>query len=71
MDYLLQFKVKPKKWYTSTLSTQERKDVIRYLVSQYQLNAELLFRYAVIEKLDRGYLVVIYKDYQCHWKIYQ
>ncbi len=71
MDYLLQFKVKPKKWYTSTLSTQERKAVIRYLVSQYQLNAELLFRYAVIEKLDRGYLVVIYKDYQCHWKIYQ
>lgn len=71
MDYLLQFKVKPKKWYISTLSAQQRKETIRYLSSQYQLNAELLFRYAVIEKLNIGYLVVIYKDYQCHWDLYQ
>lgn len=70
-DYLSQFKVKPKKWYKPTLSTQERKDAIRYLVDKYSLNQELLFRYAVVEKISQGYLVVIYKDYQCDMKIYQ
>lgn len=70
-DYLTQFKVKPKKWYQSTLSSIERKEVIRELSEKYNLNQELLFRYAVIEKLKDGYLVVIYKDYQCEMNIYK
>ena len=70
-DYLSQFKVKPKKWYKQTLTTQERKDAIRYLVDKYSLNQELLFRYAIVEKISLGYLVVIYKDYQCDMNIYQ
>ncbi len=70
LDYLSQFKVKPKKWYEATLSSKERKDVIKYLCEKYQLNQELLYRYAVIEKVSQGYIVAIYKDYQCHIEIY-
>lgn len=70
-DYLSLFKVKPKKWYHSSLSTQERKDIIRMLCEKYQLDSELLFRYAVVEKLHQGYLVVVYKDYECKMDIYQ
>lgn len=70
-DYLSRFKVKPKKWYKQTLTTQERRDAIRYLVDKYSLNQELLFRYAIVEKISLGYLVVIYKDYQCDMNIYQ
>lgn len=70
-DYLSQFKVKPKRWYQSTLSPEERKSVIRRLSEQYHLQAELLFRYAIVEKLQQGYLVVIYKDYQCTMDIYK
>lgn len=70
-DYLSNFKVKPKKWYQSTLTSQQRKQVIKQLAEQYLVNQELLFRYAVIEELAQGYLVVIYKDYQCDMKIYQ
>lgn len=69
MDYLLQFKVKPKKWYAPTLSLSQRKDVIRMLAERYHFDLELLFRYAVIEKIGKKYLVVIYKDHQCSWKI--
>ena len=70
-DYLLQFKVKPKRWYQPTLSSQQRKDVIHYLGEKYHLDQELLFRYAVIEKISEGYLVAVYKDYQCKMDIYK
>ena len=70
-DYLSQFKVKPKKWYLPTLTPQERKEVIKDLVERYQLDRELLFRYAIVEKITQGYLVVIYKDYQCKMDIYK
>lgn len=70
-DYLLQFKVKPKRWYASTLSPQQRKEVIRQLAKQYQLDSELLFRYAIVEEIENQYLVVIYKDYQCQWTMYK
>ena len=70
-DYLLQFKVKPKKWYESTVDMKERKEIIRYLAQQYQLDQELLFRYAIVEKISKGYLIVIYKDYQCNSYIYK
>ena len=70
-DYLSLFKVKPKKWYSSTLTSQERKEVIRMLSEKYHLNQELLFRYSVVEKIDQGYLVAVYKDYQCKMDIYK
>ena len=71
IDYLQQFKVKPKRWYASTLSPQQRKAVIRVLSKHYHLDKELLFRYAVVEEVQNQYLVVIYKDYQCQWKMYK
>lgn len=70
-DYLSLFKVKPKKWYQATLTSQQRKEVIRELSEQYHLDKETLFRYAVVEKLHQGYLVVIYKDYTCKMEIYK
>lgn len=70
-DYLSQFKVKPKRWYQPTLSSSKRKEVVKQLSDKYHLSQELLFRYAVIEKIQAGYLVAIYKDFQCHIKIYQ
>ena len=63
MDYLLQFKVKPKKWYQSTLTPQSKKQVLRELSQKYQLDSELLFRYAIVEEIQDHYLVVIYIDY--------
>lgn len=69
-DYLSQFKVKPKKWYQATLTAEQRKETIRMLSEKHQLNQELLFRYAIVEKLQQGYLVVIYKDYECKMNIY-
>ena len=71
MDYLLQFKVKPKKWYQSTLTPQSKKQVLRELSQKYQLDSELLFRYAIVEEIQDHYLVVIYKDYQCQWSMYK
>lgn len=70
-DYLSIFKVKPKRWYHPTLTPQQRKVAIRYLVDEYHLSQELLFRYAIVEKLEQGYLVAIYKDYQCTMEIYK
>ncbi len=70
-DYLSQFKIKPKRWYKPTLTSSQRKQAIRYLVDRYHLDQELLFRYAVIEKMNCGYLVVVYKDYQCKMDIYK
>lgn len=70
-DYLSQFKVKPKRWYQPTLISSERKEVIKQLAKQYHLQQELLFRYAVVEKLKDGYLVAIYKEFQCDMRIYK
>lgn len=70
-DYLSLFKVKPKRWYHPTLTAQQRKDVIRYLVDEYHLSQEMLFRYAIVERISQGYLVVIYKDFQCKMEIYK
>ena len=70
-DYLSQFKVKPKKWYESSLDSKTRKEVIKQLSERYELNAELLYRYAVVEKISTGYLVAIYKDYNCDIRTYE
>ena len=64
-DYLSQFKVKPKKWYVPTMDTKQRKHTIRELCQRYGLDQELLFRYAIVEKVKKGYLVFVYKDYTC------
>ena len=70
-DYLSLFKVKPKKWYTSTIESSKRKETIRRLSEKYKLDSELLFRYGVVERFKDGYLVVIYKDYKCEMSFYE
>lgn len=70
-DYLSLFKVKPKRWYNPTLSKDEKKEVIQYLIEHYHLNKDTLYRYSLIEKVKKGYLVCIYKDYMCDIKIYK
>ncbi|MEG0452022.1 MAG: DUF4080 domain-containing protein [Coprobacillus sp.] len=70
-DYLSLFKVKPKRWYQPTLAPEQRKEVIREISLKYKLNQEELFRYALIEKLHYGYLVCIYKGYECQIEVYK
>jgi hypothetical protein len=53
------------------MDKHERKEAIDYLVYNYHLNKELLYRYAVIEKIKNGYLVCIYKDYKNDIKYYE
>lgn len=70
-DYLSLFKVKPKRWYQPTMNKEEKKEAIEYLIDTYHLSQEILYRYSLIEKLNNGYLVCIYKDYQCDMKLYK
>ena len=70
-DYLSLFKVKPKKWYKPTIDSSNRKETIRLLSEKYHLDSELLFRYGVVERFHNGYLVVVYKDYQCEMHFYE
>lgn len=70
-DYLSLFKVKPKKWYESTIESSKRKETIRRLSETYHLDSELLFRYGVVERFSEGYLVVIYKDFRCDMQFYK
>lgn len=70
-DYLSLFKVKPKRWYQPTMSKEERKQVMEDLVLNEHLDKEILYRYSVIEKIDDGYLVCIFKDYRNEMKYYR
>lgn len=71
LDYLHLFKVKPKRWYKATLTTNQRKETIKYLSELYQLDQELLFRYALIEKFEDCYVVAIYKDMNVSVELYK
>lgn len=70
-DYFLLFKVKPKRWWVSHLSHEQRNQWIhellhdKALLEVYDLNQDILFRYSMIEKIDGLYFIAIYKDYQC------
>ena len=70
-DYLSLFKVKPKRWYIPTMSKEQKKEVIEYLIETYHLSKDILYRYSLIEKVNNGYLVCIYKDYKCDLKLYK
>lgn len=70
-DYLRLAKVKPKRWWVSSLDKKQAKAVMHSLVEKYHLDQEVLFRYGLIEKINDGYLVAIYKDYQVTINKYQ
>ena len=69
IDYLRNFKVRPKRWWTP-ISKEKRNQIIHRIVAdddfleKNQLNIDILFRYSVIEVMKDDYLIVIYKDMQ-------
>lgn len=70
-DYLRLAKVKPKRWWVSSLDKKQAKVVMHSLIEKYHLDQEVLFRYGLIEKISTGYIVAIYKDYQVTINKYQ
>ena len=61
-DYLAKDKIKPKIWWDSSITREERNIVINQFVSLYpELNADLLFRYSKIEKYNNIYYLILYK----------
>ena len=68
-DYLMLFKIKPKKWWQVTMDTKMRKQFIRQLlnspaIQQINLNQEQLYRYTIVEKINNLYIVCCYQNYQ-------
>lgn len=70
IDYLKLFKVRPKKWYKSTLNQEERHQWIEKLSNIYTLNKDELYRYAIIEKYNDEIIIAIYKNMRCYLNIY-
>ncbi|MFQ7303163.1 MAG: DUF4080 domain-containing protein, partial [Beduini sp.] len=70
LDYLELFKVKPKKWWKSEWTREERQIFTHALLEEHNLlaslhlNQELLFRYCLIEKINNHYIIALYKDFQ-------
>lgn len=63
-DYLLLSKTKPKIWWKSSLSNQDKKDLMKDLIDTYQLDREYVFRYGFVERLKEYDLIVYYKDFK-------
>lgn len=70
VDYLKQFKVRPKKWYKQTLTQEQRHGYIEEVSMRYGLSKDDLYRYAIIEKYNHELIVAIYKNMQCDLQIY-
>lgn len=65
LDYLALFKVRPKKWYPSTLSREQRMEWINRLVLKKSWNKDLLCRYALMEVVEDTLIVALYKGMVC------
>lgn len=63
-DYLLLTKIKPKRWWKTTLNKERSRIIMHKLIEKYNLSQEDLFRYSIIEELRDCYIVAIYKNYQ-------
>lgn len=70
LDYLKLFKIRPKKWYHSTLSQQERHELIEEISHKFNLNKDKLYRYAIVEKYNDDIIVAVYQEMSCHLNIY-
>lgn len=63
-DYLRLAKVKPKRWWTATLTTEQRKQLTHQLIEKHGLVQERVFRYGMLECCNKYDLLAVYQDYQ-------
>ena len=63
-DYLLLAKIKPKRWWKATLDKENSRKILHMLIEKYDLNQEDLFRYSIVEELEKYYIIATYKNYQ-------
>ena len=63
-DYLLLAKIKPKRWWNTTLDKENSRKILHMLIKKYNLNQEDIFRYSIIEELENCYIIATYKNYQ-------
>lgn len=61
--YYLQ-KIKPKRWWKATLDKENSRKILHMLIEKYDLNQEDLFRYSIVEELEKYYIIATYKNYQ-------
>lgn len=61
-DYLLRSKVKPKIFWTETISKSEKLQVFKSLAKDNDLDINFLYKYSFITKYKTGYLVVTFKN---------
>lgn len=60
-DYLFK-PLKPKVWWDRTVTREERKEVyLKFIKMHPELNLEILYRYAHLERAGKRYFLVIYK----------
>ena len=61
-DYLFKFNLKPKFFWKSEISREERKYIYNMFVETYpQLSLDSLYRYAHLERYNNEYFIIIYK----------
>ena len=71
IDYLKQFKTRPKKWFESTLTQTQRHELIEKISSKYHINKDRLYRYAIVEKYNDDIIVAVYQDMICDLNLFQ
>lgn len=62
-DYLTKNKIKPKIWWESTITREERRKVYLYFKDNYNLNIDELYKYAHLEQYNNEYLLINYKSF--------
>ena len=62
-DYLTKNKIKPKIWWESTITREERRKVYLYFKDNYSLNIDELYKYAHLEQYNNEYLLINYKSF--------
>ena len=61
-DYLTRNKIKPKIWWKTTITREERRKVYLHFKDNYNLNIDELYKYAHLEQYNNEYLLINYKS---------
>lgn len=64
-DYFENSKIKPKRWYKTTLTNEQRHAVVEKLADGYGYSRDTLYRYAYIEAVDQYYIVAVFRYMTC------